>query len=362
MSRPARARIDLTAVRHNYRQAKALAPGVRALAIVKANAYGHGAVAVARALGNEADAFGVSCIEEAVELREANIGAPILLLEGVFEPRELPLVEAYNLATVVHRLEQLEWLVSARPARRLDVWLKMDSGMHRIGLAPEALRSAYQRLAECPHIGALVLMTHFARADELACTATREQIACFDRHVAGIPAPHSLANSAGLMAWSDARRDWVRPGIMLYGASPLAADHPASAGLRPTMYLESALISVRNLAAGEPVGYGARFVCPRPTRVGVVAIGYADGYPRHARDGTPIAVNGHSTRVIGRVSMDMLTLDLTELPEARPGDPVELWGGNIDVNAVATNSDTIAYQLFVGVSQRVPRHYEGTEI
>ena len=357
MSRPARARVDLAAIRHNYRYAKSLATGARAVAVVKANAYGHGAVAVARALAAEADAFGVACAEEAMELRESGIGNPILLLEGMFDPRELDLVDRHGLTPVIHSREQLAWLLNARPSRRLDVWLKMDSGMHRVGLAPADFGDAYARLAGCDHVAGIVLMSHLARADELECPATHDQLERFEAHAGAIRAPRSLANSAAIMSWPQAHGDWVRPGIMLYGATPLPAEHPASAGLRPTMRLESALISIRELSAGEPIGYGARFVCDRPTRVGVAAMGYADGYPRHARDGTPVAVNDRPTRIIGRVSMDMLTVDLSEQPDARVGDPVELWGARIPANAVAAASDTIAYQLFTGVSRRVPVTY-----
>lgn len=360
MSRPTRARVDLAAIRHNYRYAKHLAHGSRAVAVVKADAYGHGAVAVAKALAAEVDAFGVACIEEAMELRESGIANTILLMEGVFEPAELALVERHRFTPVIHSARQLNWMLDAKPTRRLDCWLKIDTGMHRVGLEPAELRPAHARLAACPHVDGVVVMTHFARADELGSQATQSQLECFDAHIAGIDAPLSLANSAAIMAWPAAHRDWVRPGIMLYGATPLPGEHPASTGLRPTMTLESALISIRELAPGEPIGYGARFVCDRPTRVGVVAMGYADGYPRHARDGTPIAVNGIATRVIGRVSMDMLTLDLTALPEARIGDRVELWGGNIPANAVAAASDTIAYQLFTGISRRVPLVYEAS--
>jgi alanine racemase len=358
MSRPARARVDLAAIQHNYRYSKHLAHGSRAVAVVKADAYGHGAVAVAKALAAEADAFGVACIEEALELRGSGIDNPILLMEGVFEPTELAVVERERLTTVIHSAQQLTWMLEADSVRPLDCWLKIDTGMHRVGLAPTELQGAYARLRACPHVGNIVLMSHLARADELDSPATQSQLTCFDAHAAGIDAPRSLANSAAIMAWPSAHRDWVRPGIMLYGATPLPPAHPASAGLRPTLYLESALISIRELAVGEPIGYGGRFVCDRPTRVGVVAMGYADGYPRHARDGTPIAVNGTPTRLIGRVSMDMLTLDLTDIPQARIGDRVELWGSIISANAVAAASDTIAYQLFTGISKRVPIVYE----
>jgi alanine racemase len=363
-ARPLRARIHLDAIRHNYRHAKSLAPRSRALAVVKANAYGHGAIAVARALAGEADGFAVACVEEALELRDSSIQGPMLLLEGVFSPDELARVDRAGLAMVVHCREQLDWVLSARPSRRLDCWIKLDTGMHRVGFAPSEFAEVNALLAACPHVGERVAMTHFARADETAHPYTSTQIAAFEQALNGVRIGRSLANSAAVLAWPQAHGDWTRPGIMLYGVSPFAGAmaeahrNPDANDLRPAMTLESALIAVRDLEAGEPIGYGGRFVCERPTRVGVAAIGYADGYPRHARDGTLIAVNGRRTRLIGRVSMDMITLDLTGFDDVRLGDPVELWGRNVSAGAVAESSDTIAYQLFTGIGRRVPLIHE----
>ncbi len=357
MTRPAHALINLAALRHNYRHAKTLAPGCKAVAILKANGYGHGAVAVARTLATEADAFGVASSDEAMALRAAGIQRPIVLLEGCFDRSELALVEHHSLITVVHQQEQLGQILALHPAHRIPVWLKMDSGMHRIGLPPAEFATAYGTLRNCPHVGEIVLMSHFARADELTCDATRVQLACFRQHSGHLDAPCSLANSAATLAWPEARGDWLRPGFMLYGLSPLDRAHPAAAALRPAMKLQSAVISIRDLPPGQPIGYGARFVTERPTRVGVVALGYGDGYPRHAPDGTPVAVNGQRTRLIGRVSMDMLTVDLTGLDRVRIGDPVELWGETVSANEVAAASGTIAYELLTGVTRRVPRHY-----
>ncbi|MBN2887699.1 MAG: alanine racemase [Chromatiaceae bacterium] len=359
MSRPARCRIDLAALRHNLRLARRLAPGARLAAVVKANAYGHGAVRVARALAGEADAFAVACMEEALELRESGIERPIVLLEGVFSPDELALAEHAALTPVVHSRAQLEWFLAARPRRPLDCWLKLDSGMHRLGLTPREFIEAEARLRDCAHLGQLVAMSHLARADEPGEGegegATRRQIADFRAALAGcdLPAslPASLANSAAILAWPEAHADWVRPGLMLYGASPFAEPHPQAAKLRPVMTLESTLVAVRELAPGERVGYGGRFCCARPTRLGVVAIGYADGYPRHAPDGAPLLVEGRLAPLAGRVSMDMLTVDLTDLPEAGPGARVELWGAGLDVGRVAAASGTIAYQLYCAVSR-----------
>ena len=362
MARPTRARVDLDAIRHNYRHAKAQAPGARALAVVKADAYGHGAVRVAHALEPNVDAFAVACIEEALELRESGIRAPIVLLEGVFEPDELAIADRAALTPVVHNQTQLEWVCAARPSRAQAVWLKMDSGMHRLGLAPDAFAAAHARLAECVHVGEIVLMTHLACADELGHAATEAQLATFRTHAGHLPGARSIANSAAVLGCAAAHGDWLRPGIMLYGATPFGESHPTAQALRPTLMLESRLISVRELEPGEAIGYGRRFVCAAPTRVGVVAAGYADGYPRHARDGTPVAVNGRPSRIIGRVSMDMLTVDLTEQPDARCGDPVQLWGDQVPANDVAAASDTIAYQLFTGLSRRVPIRYEHADL
>jgi alanine racemase len=364
MPRPARALIDLDALRHNLACVRAHAPGARVLAVVKANAYGHGAVPVARALlAAGADALGVACTEEALELRESAIRAPILLMEGPFTPDEVALADREGLSLVVHDRAQLEWILAARPAAPFACWLKVDTGMHRVGFDPAELPAVHAALAAAPQVGELVLMSHFARADEPAHGFTRSQLERFGALHRALPAAApptlSLANSAAVLAWPESHGDWVRPGIMLYGATPLGDAHPSAARLRPVMSLTSALIAVRELAAGEAVGYGGRFVCAGPTRVGVVALGYADGYPRHAPDGTPVRVAGRPSRIAGRVSMDMLTVDLSDCPGARVGDPVELWGAAVSANAVAEAAGTIAYQLFTGVSPRVPRVYVG---
>ncbi|MNZ22696.1 Alanine racemase, catabolic [compost metagenome] len=353
--RPARALIDLDALRHNYRLAREVS-GARALAVVKADAYGHGAVRCAQALEAEADGFAVACIEEALELREAGIRAPILLLEGFFEERELELIDAQDLWCVVHSAWQLDAIERARPRNPLTVWLKMDSGMHRVGFFPQEYRAAYERLQACPHVTKVVLMSHFARADELDCARTEEQVAAFEAVRAGLGNEVSLRNSPGILGWPNVPSDWVRPGIMLYGATPFEQAHPLADQLRPVMTLQSKIISVRELPAGEPVGYGARFVAERPVRVGVVAMGYADGYPRHAPDGTPVFIDGKPSRIIGRVSMDMLTVDLTNLPSAGLGSRVELWGANVPASQLASLCGSIPYQLFCNL-KRVPRVY-----
>jgi len=357
--RPARALIDLDALVHNYRHARRLGGG-RALAVVKADAYGHGAAACARALDGEADGFGVACIEEALELREAGIRAPILLLEGFFEAAELALIERHDLWTVVASPWQVEALERHRAAKPLQAWVKLDSGMHRLGLAPAEFNDAWRRLRALEGIGDMVAMTHFARADEIANERTDEQLDAFDRALGGLPpdTPTSAANSAGLLAWPRARRGWVRPGLMLYGTHMLDGPCVEADALRPVMRLESRVIAVRELAAGEPIGYGGGFVTGRPTRVGVVAMGYADGFAQYAPAGTPVLVGGRRSRLIGRVSMDMLTVDLTDHPDADVGTPVELWGPDLPVAEVAAHCGSSPYRLLSGL-KRVAREYLG---
>ena len=353
MSRPTSAFIDTHAFVANYRYAKSLAPGARALAVVKANAYGHGAVVLARTLADEADAFAVACSEEAMELRESGIRNPIVLLEGAFDPAEIDQAAVQGFTLVIHTRTQLDWLLAARPAQPLGVWLKIDTGMHRLGFSPGQLATAHARLAASPNVRDIVVMSHFARADEPDNLATDRQLARLAAAAGGIGGPFSLANSAAIMNWPATHGDWVRPGIMLYGSSPFGEPHSAAAALAPVMRLESCLIAIHDLAAGESIGYGGRYTCKRPTRVGVVAIGYADGYPRHAPDGTPVAVNRREVPLIGRVSMDMLTVDLSTQAEAQIGDPVQLWGDIVSANEVARRSGTIAYELFTGVTRRV---------
>ena len=355
--RPAHAVIDLDALRHNYRLARQLGGG-KALAIVKADAYGHGAVRCAQALAAEADGFGVACIEEALELRQAGISAPIVLLEGCFEADELALVVAHDLWPVVSTPEQVQALCEWRGEAALTVWLKLDSGMHRLGLDPVQFRAAHARLSALPQVAQIVMMSHFARADELDSPRTAEQLAVFAAASAGLAGQTSLCNSPALLGWPQVCSDWARPGLMLYGADPFAQATATSAGLRPVMTLRSKIIAVRELAAGEPLGYGARFVAQAPTRVGVVAMGYADGYPQFAPNGTPVLIDGVRGQLIGRVSMDMLTVDLTAHPQAGVGSAVELWGSDIRLAELAPLCATSAYRLPCGL-KRVPRQYQG---
>ena len=353
--RPAHALIDLSALRHNYRLAKSLT-GCRALAVVKANAYGHGALQCAAALNDEADGFAVSSIEEALDLREAGHRQPIVLLEGWFEAAELELIYRHDLWPVVHHHGQLADLREANLSRPLHIWLKLDSGMHRTGFSVAEYPQIWRELQNSGKVASLTKITHLARADEPETGRTEQQLASFAQATAGLDGPASLSNSAGVLAWPDAYGDWVRPGIMLYGSSPFGFVQEQATQLRPVMQLDSRVIAVHQIAAGEPIGYGSRFVTSRPSRIGVVAMGYADGYPRHAPDGTPVLVDGQRTCISGRVSMDMLTIDLTDLPTSGLGSHVRLWGDGLDAGEVASCAGTISYQLFCNLN-RVPRRY-----
>lgn len=354
--RPARALIDLSALRHNYRLAKELT-GRRALAVIKANAYGHGALACAAALADQADGFAVSCIEEALALREAGHRLPIVLFEGWFEAAELELICQYDLWPVVHHHGQLIDLQAAKLSQPLHIWLKLDSGMHRTGFSANEYPAIWRQLSASNKVASLTSMTHLSRADEPGSGRTEQQLATFTQAISGLNAQTTLSNSAGVLAWPDAHGDWVRPGIMLYGSSPFGFKQDHASALQPVMQLDSKIIAVHEVAAGEPIGYGSRFVTQRPSRLGVVAMGYADGYPRHAPDGTPVLVDGHRAPLTGRVSMDMLTVDLTDLPRSGLGSHTRLWGQGLDVGEVATAAGTISYQLLCNLN-RVPRHYQ----
>lgn len=345
--------LDLDALRHNLARARSLAPRQRVLAVIKANGYGHGATRLLPALG-EADALAVACIEEALILREAGATQPILLLEGVFEAAELALCEQHRFWIVVHEPGQVAMLERHRPQRPLSVWLKIDTGMHRLGFAPEQVRAVWQRLRDCPAVDpALRLMSHLSSADDPSDSATREQLAVWEQTVAGLPGERSFANSAGVLAWPAAHQDWIRPGVLLYGVNPLLEQTGPAVGLRPVMTLSTRLIAVKSCRRGERVGYSGTWVCPEDMTIGVAAIGYGDGYPRHAPSGTPMLVNGQPAALAGRVSMDMVTVDLRSQPQAQVGDPVVLWGQGLPVETVAAYAGTIAYELLCGVTARV---------
>ncbi|HLQ02186.1 MAG TPA: alanine racemase [Burkholderiales bacterium] len=347
--RPIRARIDSGALRHNLGVAKRRAPRSRSWAVVKANAYGHGLARAAKALA-AAEGLALIELEAALELRRSGERRPILLLQGFYAPEELEPIAAHGLAVVVHDAEQLAILEKARLPKKLAVYAKLNTGMNRLGFPEKEFRSALERLRA--RAGEITLMTHFADAD--GKRGVQWQLARFDAATGGAKFPRSLANSAAILRYPETHADWVRPGIMLYGCSPFPDESAEKLGLKPVMTLSSELIAVRELSAGDSVGYGCTFTAEGPVRVGIVACGYADGYPRHAPTGTPILVCGKRTRTLGRVAMDMLFADLTGIPEATIGSPVTLWGEGLSADEVATSAGTVSYELLCKLSPRVP--------
>lgn len=351
--RPTQAIIDTAALQHNITIARQRAPHSKLMAVVKADAYGHGAVNIAQVICDDVEAFAVCCIEEAIELREAGIQQPILILEGFFESNELPLIQQYNLQTVIQHSFQIDILRTAKLDKPITAWLKIDTGMGRLGFLPEDFTNAWQQLNDILHINKpLKLMTHLACADELDNSMTAQQIQQFNQLTQGYKTGKSIANSAGILGWQTAHADWNRMGIMLYGASPFDKQ---SYNLQPVMQLQSELISIKHCKKGQTIGYGATWQCEHDSTIGVVAIGYADGYPRHAPSGTPVLINGQQVPLAGRVSMDMLAVDLTQLPHAKVGDKALLWGKNLPVEHIASLAGTISYELLTHINKRVPR-------
>jgi len=350
MSRPIAARIDLSALQHNLHIARR-ATSARIMAVIKADAYGHGLLRCAEAL-DAADGFAVLDLRDALRLREAGFRQTILLLEGAFAPEELPRMAGHGLATVVHSPHQLAMLDAApHSSSKLAVWLKVNSGMNRLGFAPNDVPAAMEKLKAHPAVREVTLMTHFSHADE--ATGVAAQLQVFGELAAPYRAARSLANSAALLRYPQSHADWVRPGIMLYGASPFQGTGAQELGLKPVMTLRSRIISVRELRAGECVGYGGTYCADRAVRMGVVACGYGDGYPRHASTGAPVLVDGLRTRTLGRVSMDMLCVDLSTLPHAQVGSDVTLWGEGLPVEEVAHAAGTISYELLCALTARV---------
>ncbi|MES2219289.1 MAG: alanine racemase [Pseudomonadota bacterium] len=354
MSRPAQITINLTALRHNVTQIRRMSPTAKVLAMVKSNAYGHGIERIAKAL-TEVEAFGVASAEEGMLLRSAGITKPICLMEGLFHANELPQAIAQDFTLIVHQLQQIEMLEQYPDYQhQLSVWLKIDTGMHRLGFKPQQAATMHQRLQQCALVKKPIgLMTHFANADANDRAHTLQQIEIFNQVTAGLEGPRSLANSAGIIAWPSAHADWIRPGIMLYGASPLRGHRGVEHNLYPVMSLTSELIAVHELTKGELIGYGGIWSCPEDMRIGVVGIGYGDGYPHHVKSGAPVFVNARPCPLIGRVAMDMLTVDLRTQPEAKVGDPVLLWGPGLPVEVIAEYSETTAYELLTRITQRV---------
>jgi alanine racemase len=348
------ATVDSGALRHNLSVVRQWAPKSRVMAVIKANAYGHGLVAVARAL-ESADAFAVARVDEGLTLRLAGIKAPTVLLEGVFDREQLDAAAGANFELVVHTSEQIELLRTAAPGTRFKVWLKLDSGMNRLGFKGAAFGAAHAALNALESVRLPVnLFTHLASADLPELSTTSEQLALFAAATGSLSGERSLENSAAMLSFPDAQGDWVRPGLLLYGVSPFAGSIGADYGLRPAMTLQSHVIAVKELSPGERVGYGGDWIASRPTRLAVAAVGYGDGYPRSLGSGAPVLVNGERAGLAGRVSMDMIGIDVTDLhrPPAL-GDPVVLWGDGLPVEEIAVWADTIPYELLCGISQRV---------
>lgn len=359
--RPSHALVDLAALRRNLLRAARLAPDSKNMAVIKANGYGHGMVEAARALGPDADALAVATIDEAIVLREAGIQSPLLVLQGPGSATDVEEASVRGLWLMVHEPGQLERVAAARHGP-LTAWLKIDTGMHRLGFPPEAAGRAIDRLLKSSALERPpVLCTHLACADELGSPATEAQLVQFNALTANCGLERSIANSAGVMHWPATRADWNRPGIMLYGCEPTGTFGEASE-LEPVMAVVSEIMAIREIAAGESVGYGHRWTAERAARIGTVSIGYGDGYPRHAPNGTPLWVKGKRVPLVGTVSMDMITVDLTGRDDVQVGDPVEAWGPNVPVAEVAHHAGTIGYELLAGMTSRLPRIYSDPQL
>ena len=360
MARPTQAIVDLEALRHNCRLARSLGGDGQLMAVVKANAYGHGAVPAAQALEPLVSAFAVACIEEAEELRNAGLTRPILLMEGIFEAEELEIAAQRDFWVMLQNHRQVDSLESAALPRPLTCWLKLDSGMHRLGFSLAESTALLERLRACQNVAdEVVLATHLARADELDNSFTPQQITAFRQHTQALGAPCSMANSPGLLGWPESRDAWNRAGVMLYGQSPFPASHPEADKLKPVMTLQSEVIALRDVPVGDTVGYGGAWTAERASRIATIPVGYGDGYPRNAGNGTPVLVAGRRAALVGRVSMDMITVDVTDLPPISIGEPVELFGQAITANEVASHAGSIGYEIMTRMLPRVPRRYLG---
>ncbi|MEO8158507.1 MAG: alanine racemase [Betaproteobacteria bacterium] len=351
MARPIQASFDLAALKNNFLAARRHAGAAAVMAVIKANAYGHGLIRVARALA-DAQAFALLELDDAVRLRDAGFRQRILLLEGAFSVAELPEIVHHGFAVVVHHREQLQMLRNVRADRKIDVFLKFNTGMNRLGFPAGDAAPVLEEAKALACVQKIVLMTHFSDAEGVSGVGW--QMREFDKYVACAGYERSLANSATLLRFPEARGEWVRPGLMLYGSSPLMDASALDLGLRPVMTLSSELIAIQELKAGDTVGYGNLFRADRAMRIGVVACGYADGYPRHAANGVPVLIEGLRVPIAGRVSMDMLCVDLTNVPHARVGSPVRLWGAGLPIEEVAAAAGTVSYELMCALARRVP--------
>ena len=356
MPRPIRATISAAALAHNLGVARSHAGPAKVWAVLKANAYGHGLQRAARAMA-AADGFALLDFADALQLRNAGVDKPILMIEGFFKPEDVSLLTRHRLTPVIHNIEQVETLEKAPPEGALDIYLKVNSGMNRLGFTVDNLRLAWNALQAHPAIDSVTLMTHFADADGEGGIAA--QLQWFNEltqpFMSADAVPQSLANSAALLRFPDeTRADWVRPGIMLYGCSPFGFKSAADLGLRPAMTLASEIIGVQHLQPGERVGYGMTYEAAQEMTIGIVACGYADGYPRHAPSGTPVLVAGQRAVTVGRVSMDLLCVDISDIPEAYVGTPVTLWGEGLSCDEVAHSAGTVSYELLCALAPRVP--------
>src|SRR5262245_377197 len=351
MPRPIRATISAGALAHNLTVAQRHAAGAKVWAVIKANAYGHGIERAARAFA-AADGFAVLDFQEAARLRVMGVRAPILMLEGFFSPADVTLLGKYDLTPVIHNPAQVEVLERSTLEAEIDVYLKVNSGMNRLGFGVDGLRPAYNALRMHRQVRNITLMTHFADAD--GPSGVKAQLAWFEELVQPFDAKsRSIANSAALLRFPEARGDWVRPGIMLYGCSPFADQTAEQLGLRPAMTLSSEIIATQHLQPGERVGYGFSYEAAGEMTIGIVACGYADGYPRHAPSGTPVLVNGQPARTVGRVAMDMIAVDISDIPDAYIGSPVTLWGDGLSADEIGAAAGTLSYELLCKVTQRV---------
>lgn len=354
----ATAEVDCQALRHNFQIIQALARNSEVLAIIKAHAYGHGLLEVAKTLESFAYGFGVSRLSEAVTLREAGIQKPILLLEGVYSADELLIVSVDRLSIVIHCEEQLQDIEQVNLPQPIDVWMKLDTGMHRLGFRHEQQDRVYQRLSQSKNIKQPInLISHFSRADEADGKPTEQQLSAFNEFTKDKPGLKSFAASAGILKWPQSYYNMIRPGIILYGISPIDGIIGETFGIKPVMTLKSCLIAVRQHKKGEPIGYGGTWVSDRDTRIGVIAFGYGDGYPRSARSGTPVLVNGREVALAGRVSMDMICVDLGPEATDKIGDEVILWGKQLPIERVASHSGLSAYELITRLTSRIKYTY-----
>ncbi len=346
--------LNMCALQHNVAKVREYAPQAQLMAVIKANAYGHGLIGIAHALQGSVDAFAVARLDEAIRLRQAEVTGTILVLQGITQLDELLVLQQYQLDVVVHTEQQVELLEATDLPKKINIWLKIDTGMNRLGIRPEQIASILMRLQQCQAVAdSIKFMTHFANADDQQDAMTSQQLQLFNTITQDFAAEKSSANSAAIIAWPASHQQWIRPGLMLYGASPILGKSAAELGLLPVMSLYAGLIAIKTLKKGDSVGYGGHWTAAKDTLLGVIAIGYGDGYPRHIRQSAPVLIGAQRVPIIGRVSMDMLTVDLSACPDATVGEQVTLWGSGLPVEEIADYADTIPYTLLCGITQRV---------